>query len=138
MKKFGPVIFILFAVWLLASAFMYQQLTYQCLKLNVADTARFSHLGRAAKIVYPIANLASATTLTVPQGRFFAFTGTANVTRMTAGTSGQVVTFICASTETLTDGVNLKLASNFSGTADDVITLVAQDTFWVEVDRSVN
>lgn len=137
MKRFIPVVFAV-VVLLGLMAFQYQYFTLQTNKLWVVDTARFGTTAHGATTVYPIANLASATTLTIPVGNTFALTGTANCTRIIAGTPGRRVTFICASTETLTDGVNLKLAGNFSGTADDVISLVAQDTFWVETGRSAN
>ncbi len=126
------------ATLLSVSGFRIQDFTGQFNKLIAKDTARFGTTDHGAMTVYPIASLASAATLTVPGGSIFSLTGTANITRIIAGTSGQKVTFICASTETLTDGVNLKLASTLAGTADDAITLVAQDTFWVELCRSVN
>lgn len=128
----------IFSILMVLSGYRIQEYTGDFRRLIAKDSARFGTTDSGASIVFPIKNLASATTLTIPKGSTFALTGTANCTRILAGTPGRLVTFICASTETLTDGVNLKLAGNFSGTADDVIQLVAQDTFWVEVGRSAN
>lgn len=96
-------------------------------------------------------SVASAAGLILPDaGTTFNITGTANVTRIASptypgavgSTSARVVILRSASTDTLTDGVNLKLAGNFNGTADDVIILkyniTGADTFWSEVSRSAN
>lgn len=88
-------------------------------------------------------SLAGAVTTTVPSGTVFKFTGTAKCTRLLGGSTGRIVILSTTSTDTLVDGVNLKLAGNFNGTADDVITLVygvggAADTSWYEISRAVN
>lgn len=140
MQKKHVILTIIFALAtsLFLMAFQFQYYTIQTNRLWNWDTARFGNTSHGATTVYPIANLASATTLTIPVGSTFALTGTANCTRIIAGTPGRRVMLIAASTDTFTDGVNLKLAGNFNGTADDILQLVAQDTFWVEVSRSVN
>ncbi len=80
--------------------------------------------------------------LTLPKGTFFTFSGSTRVTSIVpSGIQGRVVTFYNPAAtylDTLVDGGNLKLASNFNGTADDMITLVQVDTFWVELSRSAN
>ncbi len=88
---------------------------------------------------FPVKTLAGAENLLIPYGTVFKLTGTAKMTRIQPSAySGRIVFLETTSTDTLIDGVNLKLAGNFNGTADDIITLVAIDTFWVEVSRSVN
>jgi hypothetical protein len=54
------------------------------------------------------------------------------------GHSGHVVTLIFAGILTVTDGSNLKLASSYTTTADDTLTLACDGVSWYEVARSVN
>lgn len=74
------------------------------------------------------------------KGTVFLVSGTAKQTSITTSTAeaGRLIILICASTDSLTDGSNLKLAGDFNGTADDVIALVSDGTNWVELFRSVN
>ena len=86
--------------------------------------------------------LASAAALTVPDigTDFFDVSGTTGITSIAASRQGRVVTlrFTDASPGTVADGNNLKLASTFSPTTDDVLTLRCDGTNWYEVARSAN
>lgn len=84
-------------------------------------------------------DVASAATITLPPlGSLFRITGTTGITSLTASWNGREVTLRFASTPTLTDGSNLRLAGNLVATADDTISLVCDGTNWYEVRRSVN
>ena len=83
--------------------------------------------------------VASAAALTLPSGATVVqVTGTTSITSITAQTAGRRVTLIFTGILTVTDGSNLKLATNFVTTADDTITLVSDGTNWYEEARSVN
>lgn len=82
---------------------------------------------------------ASAAAMPVPTARVVNVTGTTNITSIASGgAEGQIVTLIFASTPTIRDGNNLKLASDLVATADDSITLVCTGDNWYEIGRSVN
>jgi hypothetical protein len=85
-------------------------------------------------------NLASvAGTMTLAEGtNFFNVTGTEAITNITASYSGRIVYLNFASTASLTDGGNLRLNGNFTGSADDMITLICDGTNWFEIARSAN
>lgn len=84
-------------------------------------------------------DLASAAAL-VPTCNVHNVTGTTTVTSVTATDYpiGQPLTLIFGASLTFTDGSNLKLAGNFSATADDTITLISDGTNFYEVARSAN
>lgn len=84
--------------------------------------------------------IASAATITIPIGqRVATISGTTGITSITAtGHSGAVVTLIFQGALTVTDGSNLRLAGNFTTTADDTLTLACDGTNWFETSRSVN
>jgi hypothetical protein len=94
--------------------------------------------------------LASATTLTLPEGTTFRLTGTAKCTRiLPAGDddSGRIVIFYHTAADTFVDatnadtllgGKNLILSGDFNATKYDMIMLQAIDTFWVEISEEVN
>lgn len=84
--------------------------------------------------------MASAATLTLPLGAdVVSVTGTTGITSITAtGNTRRTVTLIFAAALTVTDGSNLKLAGNFTTTADDTLTLYCDGTNWIEIARSVN
>lgn len=85
--------------------------------------------------------VASAATMTLPDANVVNVTGTTNITTMnTCDTpnEGRVVTLIFAGILTFTDGNNLKLAGNFTTSADDTITLTCFSTNWYEIARSAN
>ena len=85
------------------------------------------------------ADVASATAI-VPTGNLFHVTGTTTITSVTATDvpAGAVITIIFDGILTFTDGSNLKLAGNFTTSADDTITLAYDGTNWYEIARSVN
>lgn len=84
--------------------------------------------------------IASAATLTIPPlVQVVIVSGTTGVTNITAtGRSGQRVTLVFQGALTVTDGGNLRLAGNFTTTADDTLTLACDGTNWYETARSVN
>lgn len=84
--------------------------------------------------------VASNTAMPAPTGRVFHVSGTTAITSITstAFAAGTVITLIFDDALTFTDGNNLKLAGNFSTSADDTITLAYDGTNWYEVCRSVN
>lgn len=88
----------------------------------------------------PAATVASAATLTLPQGvRVVNVTGTTGVSSIdAAGHDGAVVVLVFAAALTVTDGSNLRLAGNFTSTADDTLTVACVGANWYEVARSVN
>lgn len=85
-----------------------------------------------------IQTIASAATLTLPGGPLVFVSGTTNVTGMTAGQAGRVITLKFTGALTFTDGSNLVLNGNFVTTADDTITLVSDGGNWIEIARSTN
>lgn len=88
---------------------------------------------------YP--SVASAATIAIPSGASGVLvTGTTNITSVTAGYAGQIITLIFAGVLTFTNGSNLKLAgaANFVTTLDDSITLICDGVNWLEIARAVN
>ncbi len=86
------------------------------------------------------ASVASAAALPLPTGRIFHVTGTTGITSITSTNfqSGAIITLIFDGVLTVTDGSNLKMAGNFTTTADDTLTLGYDGTNWYEICRSVN
>lgn len=84
--------------------------------------------------------VASATALPVPQAETYHISGTTTITSITSTgiQAGTCITLIFDGTLTFTDGSNLKLAGNFTTSADDTITLVYDGTSWFEMCRSAN
>ncbi len=84
--------------------------------------------------------VASASTIAIAIGqRVAVISGTTGITSITAtGHSGAVVTLIFQDALTVTDGSNLKMAGDFTTSADDTLTLACDGTNWHEVCRSVN
>jgi len=84
-------------------------------------------------------SIASAATITLPStGEYFNITGTTNITSVTASWRDRRVVLKFAGALTFTDGNNLKLAGDFTTSADDTITLVCSGTNWYEESRSAN
>lgn len=85
-------------------------------------------------------SVASASALPLPTGRVFHVTGTTTITSITSTNfgNGVVITLIFDGSLTVTDGSNLKLAGDFTATADDTLTLAYDGTNWFEVSRSIN
>ncbi len=84
--------------------------------------------------------VASAAALPLPTGSVFHVTGTTGITSITSTSfqSGVMITLIFDGALTVTDGGNLKLAGNFTTTADDTLTLIYDGINWYECCRSVN
>ena len=71
-------------------------------------------------------------------GNYYDITGTTGLDSIAAQTAGKMVLLQFDGTLTVTDGGNLKLAGNFSATADDILILVTDGTDWFESSRSNN
>lgn len=84
--------------------------------------------------------VSSAATIDLPYGEeVVSITGTTGITTIAAnGHAGRRVTLVFAGALTVTDGSNLRLASNFTTTADDTLTLACDGSNWHEVARSAN
>jgi len=84
------------------------------------------------------ANIVSATALTLGNdGNVFHVTGTTAITSIATLIEGPLI-LIFDGALTFTDGNNLKLAGNFSTSADDVIHLFGDGTNYYEISRSAN
>lgn len=91
----------------------------------------------ASRQAYP--TIASAATVTLTgDADTFLISGTTTITSVTASWAGREVTLVFSGILTFTDGSNLKLAGNFTTSADDAITLVCDGTSWIEKSRSAN
>jgi hypothetical protein len=88
----------------------------------------------------PVALTATAGAQVLPKGTLFTVAGILKQTSITtsAADAGRIIILITASTDTLVDGSNLKLAGDFPGTANDVLVLIGDGTSWFEVCRSAN
>lgn len=87
-----------------------------------------------------IPSVASASSIAIPTAHDAVFiTGTTNIDTISAeGHSGHIVALIFQGVLTVNDGSNLKLAGNFTTSADDCLTLVCNGTNWYEIARSAN
>lgn len=65
-------------------------------------------------------------------------TGSSTINSIAALAPGTVLTVLFTGSPTVTDGSNLKLASSFEASADDVLRLICDGTDWYEVCRSSN
>jgi hypothetical protein len=85
-------------------------------------------------------SVASAASVTLPRGAdLISVSGTTGITSIVAtGNARRTVTLNFAGALTVTDGSNLKLAGNFTTTADDTLTLYCDGTNWIEIARSIN
>jgi hypothetical protein len=85
-------------------------------------------------------SVASASTITIPFGqRVVRVTGTTNITTInTAGHSGNTVTLLFDGILTVTRGSTIQIASNFTTTSQDTLTLCSDGNNWYELSRSVN
>ena len=85
-----------------------------------------------------IAGTAGAMTFT--KGTAFLVSGTTKQTSITttAAESGRLLILVMVTTDSLTDGGNLKLAGDFNGTANDVIWLIGDGVNFYEIFRSIN
>lgn len=105
---------------------------------NAAHGTISTGLGPVA--LAPGANVASAAAMPLPTGNVFHVTGTTNITSITSTsfTGGMCIALIFDDVLTFTDGNNLKLAGNFTTSADDTISLCYDGTNWYETARAVN
>lgn len=98
--------------------------------------------GTTTAVANPFAaSIASAATLALDgESTVYTVTGTTGITAITpiAAYANKLVTLIFSGILTVTDGGNLKLAGNFTTSADDVLQLVSDGTNWFEVGRSAN
>jgi len=87
-----------------------------------------------------IPSVASASSIDIPTAHDAVFiTGTTNINTISAeGHSGHIVALIFQGILTVNDGSNLKLAGNFTTSADDCLTLVCDGANWYEISRSTN
>ena len=87
-----------------------------------------------------IITVASAASIVLPQDSdIVAISGTTGITSISAtGQTGRTVSLQFADVVTVTDGSNLKLAGNFTTSADDTLTITCDGTNWYEVARSAN
>jgi hypothetical protein len=88
----------------------------------------------------PLASIASAATITVPtNARVVRITGTTNVTSIvTNGHTGNVVTFLFDDVLTVVRGSGLLVASNFTTSISDTLTMCCDGDAWYELSRSAN
>jgi hypothetical protein len=84
--------------------------------------------------------VASAATITLPNGAdVVSISGTTNITAITAnGHSGRIVTLIFQGALTVVRGGTLLVASSFTTTSNDTLTLCCDGTTWYEVSQSIN
>jgi len=85
-------------------------------------------------------DVSSASELSLGDGNVFHVTGTTNITSIASAdtVAGRVVYLIFDGVLTVSDGNNLKLAGDFTTSADDVLVLVCDGSNWFEVSRSTN
>ena len=98
----------------------------------------FFNVQGVTNVLDSVASVAGA--ITLPLGpEIITITGTNTITSITATKqTGKIKRLVFASTAGLTDGSNLKLAGDFAGSADDVVTLLCDGTNWTEISRSAN
>ena len=94
-------------------------------------------------IDYLPGDIASATSITVDQNTNFAIvTGTTTITSIVTDTAkyqrGRMLTILFTGALQVTDGPNLKLNGNLTTSDGTTLTLVAKDSKWYEVSRSIN
>lgn len=106
--------------------------------VTVAIAQAASSVGDVIFETPSVGTVTAAATTTLPPDQIVTVTGNTNITNITASYVGRRVTLIFTGTPTLTDGGNLKLASNLVATADDTVTLVWNGTSWFETARAVN
>lgn len=84
-----------------------------------------------------MSEVASANTITLPNGQLVKITGTTEVKKITAAVPGTFVILQFAGSCKLVAGENLKLTATFEATADDCIPLVCDGTNWFPVAAGV-
>jgi hypothetical protein len=106
---------------------------------NYTQAVMFLESGAYALRTAPV-TIASASTIYAPHDSdIIPISGTTGITSIDAtGQAGRTITLKFADVVTVTDGSNLKLAGNFTSSADDTLTLTCDGTDWFEIARSVN
>ncbi len=111
---------------------------------NVSLTGSMTNLGAAKRISDIVSDasnvIASANTLNIPSfGELYSITGTTNIGGMTATWPGHTVTLKFNNVLTVVDdSQNLRLAGNFTTSANATLTLICDGAEWIEVSRSIN
>ena len=84
--------------------------------------------------------VASAATITLPtQDDVVRISGTTNITTiLNAGHTGHRITLVFDDALTVVKGSNIFVASSFTTTANDTLTLVCDGNNWLETSRSIN
>lgn len=105
---------------------------------NASSPIPKTNIQGVSDVVSTIASVTGA--LTIPIGVLvFSMTGTGTVSSINAtSNAGKTIKIITTAASALTDGSNLKLAGNFTASADDVITLLCDGTNYFEQSRSAN
>jgi hypothetical protein len=81
--------------------------------------------------------IASANTITLPNGRVIKVTGTTEIKKIVAAAAGTIVILYFAASCKLVKGENLKISATYEATADDTIALACDGTNWREFGRAV-
>jgi hypothetical protein len=105
-----------------------------------ADAANNVVLEAGSRVVGWGGSVAAIGSLILPYDwNVFLITGTSGITSISApSNAGRTVTLIFEDVLTVTDGSNLKLAGNFTTSANDTLQLTCDGTNWYEVSRSAN
>jgi hypothetical protein len=80
----------------------------------------------------------AAATITIPKYKRVLVNGTTTITSITAGDPEQEIILHFTSTAQITDGGNLFLAGNFTGSANRTLSLFCDGANWLETARSTN
>jgi hypothetical protein len=120
----------------LQSNHLFEQSTAGVTKSGTVTTE--TSLGNIGYSDVSFGSVASAETISLPAGRLITVTGTTGIKSIAATSRGDERTLLFSGALTVTDGSNLKLASNFVTTGDDTLSLVCDGTNWYEKGRSVN
>lgn len=84
-------------------------------------------------------DIASGAAINIPvKGTVFTVTGTTGINSFTGSGPARVITLVFADVLTLTDGSNLKLAGNFTTSADDILMGMWDGINFYEISRSAN
>jgi hypothetical protein len=122
----------------------FNQRTYHKAGVTVSGSSSFQGAGKLnlqqpTTVVFDTTSVAVADSMTLPVlSNVINFTGTGKATYIQPTTNGRIIWCISTTTDTLVDGSNLKLAGNFNGTANDIITLIYWAGNYYEICRAVN
>jgi hypothetical protein len=105
---------------------------------NAQDPNSFIQNNVSDNLGFTVSSVVSNVLQIPVQGEFFTYTGTTGFNDISNKKAGRRVTIKFDDVATVTDGTALKMAGNFTSSADDTLTLVCDGTAWFEVTRSVN